>query len=138
MTEACATRPSGFVGLIRKLWAVRFLRFLVIGGINTAFGFSVYTVAILLGLHFAIAGLLSTVLGVLFNFKTSGKLVFDSHDNKLIFRFFAVYAVQYAFGVFVVWALVLAGLPKIAAGAVLLVPAAIFAFALQRKFVFTA
>ena len=70
----------------------QFIRFLIIGGVNTVFAYSVYAVSIFIGLHYTLAALAQTVLGTLFSFKTMGCLVFDNPDNKLIFKFIAVYA----------------------------------------------
>ena len=69
----------------------QFIRFLIIGGVNTLFAYFIYVVAIFIGLHYTLAALLQTVLGTLFSFKTMGCLVFDNPDNKLIFKFVAVY-----------------------------------------------
>lgn len=130
-------RPRGVMGLWNWFWGKRFLRFLVVGGLNTLFGFGCYVALVSLGLHYVLAVLLGTILGVLFNFQTTRKLVFASHDNRLIFRFFAVYVVQYATNIGLLSALVSAGFSKIVAGAILVLPMALFSFVLQRKFVFT-
>lgn len=39
------------------------------------------------------AVVISTVLGVLFNFKTTGVLVFNNHDNRLLFKFILNYCI---------------------------------------------
>ena len=75
------------------------IKFLIVGIINTIWGYSVYALFIYLGCDYKIASLVATILGVLFNFKTTGKLVFNSHDNRLIFKFVAVYAILYFFGI---------------------------------------
>lgn len=68
------------------------IRFLIIGGVNTVFAYSVYALFIFIGLHYTLAVLLSTIIGICFSFKTLGSLVFDNPNNSLIFKFFAVYA----------------------------------------------
>ena len=70
----------------------QFIRFGVIGVINTAFAYTVYAVAIFFGAHYTVAVLLSTVLGICFSFKTMGNFVFDNPDNTLIFKFILVYS----------------------------------------------
>lgn len=65
------------------------VKFLLVGGLNTLFGYAVFAVLISTGLHYTIAVFIGTLIGVLFNFKTTGKLVFDSQDNTLIWKFFA-------------------------------------------------
>ena len=80
--------------------------------------------------------MISTVLGVLFNFKSYGTLVFGSHDNRLILRFVLVYGVCYLVGLVpLAWAKS-HGVPILAMAAICALPMAGLAFALQRAFVF--
>ena len=46
----------------------QFMKFIFIGGINTLFGYGVYLFFLFFGLNFAIAALVSTILGIIFNF----------------------------------------------------------------------
>lgn len=73
----------------------QFIKFLFVGAFNTAFAYGVYALFIWLGLHYTLAVFLSTVIGICFSFKTLGAWVFDNKDNRLIFKFFAVYALCY-------------------------------------------
>ena len=73
----------------------QFLRFILVGGVNTAFGVGVYCLAIFVGLPYFIATLLSNVSGVCFNFITTGNLVFRNNDPRLIFRFVTAYVIIY-------------------------------------------
>ncbi|MHC5824813.1 MAG: GtrA family protein, partial [Nostoc sp.] len=43
----------------------RFIRFLIVGGINTLFGYSLFALLILLNFHYEIAALISTACGIL-------------------------------------------------------------------------
>ncbi|MBS4759614.1 MAG: GtrA family protein [Clostridium sp.] len=70
-----------------------FVKFVLVGILNTLFGYCAYAVLLFLGLHYSLAVILSTIAGVLFNFKTTGTLVFQNRNNGLIFKFFAVYAI---------------------------------------------
>jgi len=116
----------------------RFAKFLVVGVLNTAFGYSIYAALIYLGLHVSVAILIGTILGILFNFRTTGQLVFGSRDNRLFVRFVAVYAILYVLNVAGVEALLLAGVGKYLAGALMLVPMALLAFILNKTLVFDA
>jgi hypothetical protein len=81
---------------------------------------------------------LSTTAGVLFNFKSYGTLVFKSHDNRLLGRFAAVYAVLYALNLIpLAWAK-RNGVSLIVAGAVVALPMAALGFFLNRRYVFGA
>jgi putative flippase GtrA len=114
----------------------RFFRFLVVGGVNTAFGYSVFAALILLRVPYPVAALLSTVAGVLFNFKSYGTFVFGSHDNRRIFRFFAVYGICYLVGLIpLAWGKA-HGISFLIIAAVFALPMAALSFALNRHFVF--
>ena len=67
----------------------QFIRFLIIGTLNTAFAYGLYALFIFVGCHYALAVFLSTVIGICFSFKTLGTFVFDNPDNRLIFKFFS-------------------------------------------------
>jgi putative flippase GtrA len=67
----------------------------MVGLINTIFGYSIYGLAILFGLHYSFALLIATILGVLFNFKTIKVMVFKSQKKNIFLRFVLVYAIVY-------------------------------------------
>ena len=102
------------------------------------FGYGVYALLILLDVPYPIAVFLSTTAGVLFNFKSYGTFVFNSHDNRLLGRFAAVYAVLYVVNLIpLAWAK-RNGVSLIVAGAVVALPMAALGFLLNRRFVFGA
>ncbi len=114
----------------------RFIRFLIVGGINTAFGYGIFALLIFLKVHYAIAALLATILGVLFNFKTTGRLVFGSKDNGLIFKFVGVYAIIYAINTATLGVFNFFKVYMYLAGAVMILPMAMVAFVLNKSLVF--
>lgn len=61
--------------------------FLIIGVINTIFGYSVFAIFLFLHVPDYMAVILSTALGLLFNFKTTGIFVFKNKNNKLLLKF---------------------------------------------------
>lgn len=73
----------------------KFIRFIFVGVLNTLFGYGVYCLMILLGCSYIWATLVSQVLGVLFNFITTGNLVFEKNDKRLIFKFILSYIITY-------------------------------------------
>lgn len=121
---------------MRRLLRHRMVKFLAVGVLNTAFGYGVFALLLWLGLHYSAAALFATVLGVLFNFKTTGVLVFGSRDNRKIGRFVAVYGVVYGANVAGLWLLTQAGLNAYVGGLVLILPLALLAYFLQSKYVF--
>jgi putative flippase GtrA len=114
----------------------RFIKFLFVGGINTLFGYGLFSLFIYLHLHYSIASLLATILGVLFNFKTTGNLVFKSNDNRLLFRFIVVYVVYYLLNILFLKIIQSFGMNLYVSGAILILPLAIISFVLNSKFVF--
>lgn len=114
----------------------QFIRFLLVGVINTLFGYGIYAFLVLVGVHFALAALLSTILGVLFNFKTTGALVFKSNDNQLIIKFFVVYGILYLLNVAGIYVLSTVNVNHQAGGAIMLLPMAILGFVLNKYYVF--
>jgi len=65
----------------------RFVRFLLVGTLNTAFSYLVYALLLLVGLHYAAANLGAVVLGIIFSFKTQGVLVFRDPRNALFAKY---------------------------------------------------
>jgi putative flippase GtrA len=133
-------RPYFELGDMRKLTSfaqIRFIRFLAVGVLNTIFGYACFAAFIYAGLHYALALLAATVLGVLFNFKTISTLVFDSHANHLIARFAACYSVVYGINTALLTGFRAAGVHSPLIGqAVLVLPMAVLAYVLNRRYVF--
>lgn len=73
----------------------QFLVFLIVGSINTVFGYSIFCLFIFLKMHYVLASLLATIMGIIFNFRTTGRIVFKSMDNTLFLRFLWVYVALY-------------------------------------------
>ncbi|MBN1532965.1 MAG: GtrA family protein [Spirochaetes bacterium] len=113
-----------------------FIRFLIVGGFNTLFGYSIYAFIIFIGLHYSLAAFISTVLGILFSFKTTGLIVFQSHNNLLIFKYFGVYAVRYLLNVLGLIILCSYQINEYVGGAVLILPLGYLSFTLNKRFVF--
>lgn len=114
----------------------QFIRFLFVGGINTLFGYGCFVFFIFTGAHYSVAVLLSTICGILFNFKTTGVIVFRNSDNNLIFRFVIVYGIIYFCNVAGLKWLIMNNINTYIAGASLLLPMAFLSFILQKKIVF--
>ena len=81
--------------IFRLVQQHQFLRFLLTGGLNTLFAYSMFALFTYLGCHYTLACLLTTVLGICFNYKTMGKLVFTDTTNALFSRFCLVYLFSY-------------------------------------------
>jgi putative flippase GtrA len=111
-------------------------RFFSIGVVNTAFGYGVYCLLIAIGLPFPIAGLFALVLGIVWSFVTTGKVVFRRTLQGRFHRYVAVWAVIYIINVLAVWIGIRFGLNAYLAGASASLPTILAAFLLQHYFVF--
>jgi putative flippase GtrA len=121
---------------MRECEKKRFVLFLFVGGINTLFGYSLYALFLFLKFHYAIASLMATIGGILFNFKSTGTIVFKNNNNKLLFRFVSVYIITYLLNVMCLKVFSSFNANMYVAGAILLLPMGLIAFMLQKKFVF--
>ncbi|MDD5456362.1 MAG: GtrA family protein [Candidatus Margulisbacteria bacterium] len=121
---------------IKNILEVRFIRFLLTGVLCAIFGYSVYALFIILGVHYTIASFCSTFIGILFNFKVYGKLVFNSKNNKLIFRFFLSYGISYIINIGLLAIFNIFHINMLVAGAILLFPMGIISYLLQKNIVY--
>jgi putative flippase GtrA len=114
----------------------RLLRFLVVGGLNTAFSYGIYALLLFVGLNYAVANFAALVAGILFGFKTTGTLVFDNPDNRLLGRFVVCWMLIYLVNVACITALLEVGIDKYLAGALPIPAIAALSYAGQKYFVF--
>lgn len=118
------------------LWRHQLLRFLLVGGLNTLFSYAIYAGLIFLGAHFSLANLAALVLGILFSFKTQGRLVFRNPDNRLIGRFFLAWSLIYLATIGVIGLGIRLGLSSYIAGLAALPFSTVLSYGAQKYFVF--
>lgn len=124
------------INLFYRFWNNQFFRFLFIGGMNTLFGYSLFSILVFFKIHYSLALFIATIIGVIFNFKTVGVIVFKNGQNSKIFRFIMVYIVLYILNLAIVASLKMMDMNIYAAGAVALMPVAVTGYFLNRLFVF--
>ncbi len=112
------------------------VKFILVGGLNTLFGYSCYALFVFMGMSYPLALLLSTCLGALFNFKTIGKMVFANANNERFLKFVAVYAGIYLFNIALIKSLESFTSNLYFAGLIVMIPAAILSFVLNKYVVF--
>lgn len=113
-----------------------FTKYVVVGGVNTVFGYGIFALLIYFGLAYPVALFIATVLGIAFNFKSTGIFVFQSHDNRLIFRFVAVYFLIYLINLIGLKILSEEGLGMYYAAGIMLPIMALVGFIANKKLVF--
>jgi putative flippase GtrA len=112
----------------------RLMRFLFTGMLNTAVGYSIYFVGLTLGAKPAIALAVATALGALFNYFSTGRLVFQSRGMSRLPRFILAYVVIYGFNLLLLQtALTLGAAPWLAQ--ILVLPIVVIASYLLLNFV---
>ena len=129
--------PGQLAAWLRKPEARRFVRFLFIGGVNTLVGYLIFAALILVGLPTPAAVVVGTILAVLFNFFSTGTVVFQNASGRLLPRFVGVYVAQMGLNIAAMAVLEKAGFHPLIGGALLLLPLAVFTYLAMRRFVFS-
>lgn len=125
-----------WLNLARTPHAMEFIRFIAVGMLNTAFGYAIYSVAVLLGAGPALALAIAMIFGVTFNFFTTGRLVFREKAGGIFPRFVLGYLVVYGVNLGLLHLTGMLGLGPLLAQALALPPTVIFTFALMKFVVF--
>ena len=116
---------------------IQFLRFLVVGALNTLFGYSVFAALVLAGVADMPALILTYVVGVSFNFMTTRRLVFASAGGWAAFaRFVLAYVAIYFFNLALYKGAAALCAGPLLAQALCLPPVAVFSFLLFKLHVF--
>ena len=114
----------------------RFMRFLVVGGVNTLFGFAVYIIAIIAGATVWFALLASMVAGTGFNFFTTGGYVFRELSFTRFPRFIICYLFVYGINLVLIELLSMWLSDKVLSQFILIFPMAVLSYFIMVRFVF--
>jgi putative flippase GtrA len=120
----------------RDLWS--FLRFLVSGGLNTAFAYTIFAFAILSGLHYAVAAFLGGVVPIFSGYLLQRHIVFRFEGAGRLYRFIATFFLVYMTNIGLITALQGSGFPGdiYSMGLVAVAVSSILGFSLNRYVVF--
>lgn len=116
--------------------AWQFIRFLLVGVLNTAFGYVVYAIGVLAGLYPEAALAIAFVCGVLFNYVTTGRLVFRSGRAHAFPRFVVVYIALYGINVLALRLIIGMGAGPLLAQALVVPPIVLCTFVLLKLVVY--
>lgn len=122
--------------LFSPMLTKEFIKFLLVGGLNTLFGYALFALLLALGLYYPWALLIATCIGVLFNFKSTGKLVFKNSDNSLLLRFILLYIFIYLFNLAAIKILDLLIHNLYWSGLLAMGPSAVLSYYCSKKYVF--
>ena len=112
------------------------IRFILVGLLNTGFSYLIYAFFLFTGIGYQLANLLAVVIGILFSFKTQGKLVFGNSDNRLLGRFILSWVFIYSCVIFLIGRFMSWGFNAYVAGALALPFSVVLSYLAQRYFVF--
>lgn len=112
------------------------VNFILVGIVNTIFGYIAYAFFVYIGFQYILATAFATVLGILFNFKTISKFVFQAYDNRLIFKFVSVYFLVFSCNIGIIKICKILGFNDYVSGFIALFPCAIISFILNKLYVY--
>lgn len=139
MTDALA-KPGRLARLARTIAGERrrLLAFLAVGMINTVVGYGLFAALFLTLQSYRTAAVLAFILGVIFNFFSTGRLVFNSRRGSALLPFVAGYLVILGANLALLEILVAAGLNALIAQAVSLPFLVAASYLINSRMVFRA
>lgn len=135
-------RPSfggasrGLPALSRRALSLRPVRFVLVGGLNTLFGYGLFVIFFLIGHHRQISLVLATAIGAIFNFFTVGRLVFASRGIRMLPPFLVGYAVALGANMALLEGLARIGLPTLLAQGIAMPMVVVVSYLTNRYGVF--
>ncbi len=121
---------------IRTSTAIQFTKFLAVGVLNTAFGYGVFALLIFAGVRPMPSLAITYVVGVTFNFITTGRFVFDHLHRSALLRFIAAYVVVFLVNAGLYEILAASGITPLVAQAICLPIMAVLSFFIFKFHVF--
>ena len=70
-----------------KMFNLRFIRFLFVGGFNTLLSMGIFSLLYYIGLHYTVATFITFIIGIIISFNGHKYFTFSSKSKK-IYRFF--------------------------------------------------
>lgn len=80
---------------LAKATQKQFTVFLFVGAINTIFGYSIFYFFIFLNLSYYLSFLIASLFGLIFNFMTTGRIVFKSKNIRLFYKYILTSIILY-------------------------------------------
>lgn len=106
------------------------------GGLNTMLNYGIYTLLLYLGLDYSLATTVAFIAGLIINFKTHGRFVFNSQSNRPFFLYVVSWLGIYITNLWLLGLLIEKGVNSYLAGALMIPPIAILSFFILKLVVF--
>jgi putative flippase GtrA len=136
MTPAQSPETRALAAVRSAFRAYRPLRFLIVGGFNTALCYLVYAGLVWAGMAVWTANFGALLFGIGVSFLTQGRIVFGNKDPRRFVRFLASWLVIYAVQTAALEMLVRHGVGPFAAGLIVLPATAVASYFVQKRIVF--
>lgn len=127
---------KGTARSISRWWSLRWVRFCLVGILNTAASYALYCLLLAVGLNYVFASLGSLALGIVFSYTTHSAFVFRQTSSDRFLRYLAVWAALYGLNVAILTVLLDLGCGPYLAGAINLPSMVLLSYVAQRFFVF--
>jgi putative flippase GtrA len=132
--SAFARVVDGVRGLIARH---QFIRYLVVGGLNTALAYLIFAALLLAGLDYKWASLLQLLIGLAISFTTQGTLVFQNATRWTFAKYVIAWGFLYLFNIGLIKLLMTgASISAYLAGAIALVPVTLLSYVVLKFAVF--
>lgn len=122
--------------LVRLRPSAQFIRFVIVGTVNTAVGYLIFLAALAVCPSTLSALVVSTILAVAFNFVSHGHYVFRSVELRRVWRFCLTYGLVFAYNAVGLRLLEQCAIAPQIGGLLLLPGAVLISYALNSRFVF--
>lgn len=123
-------------GILSK-FEKKFVKYLFVGFMNTVFSYIIYAIIVTITGRATLSLGISYVICVLFNFQTTGRIVFQNKDNSLLIKFILCYLTTFFINRYALDTMVnTIGMDKYLSQALLVFPIAMISFLLLKFFVF--
>lgn len=120
----------------KKFLSGKFVRFLFVGGLNTMLNYGIYALLIYFGLGYSLATTVAFISGLVINFKTQGRFVFNSNSNRPFFLYVTSWLGIYMTNLWLLGLLIANGMDSYLAGALMVPPIAVLSFFVLKYLVF--
>lgn len=119
-----------------NLFSLEFIKYIVIGGLNTLFYYTCYSLLIYFNFSYILAVFLATFLTSIISFKSFGTYVFYNKDNKLFYKFILLTLVNYLLNIFFISIFSQYGLSYYLAGLISAIIVALNSFLINKFVIF--
>ena len=114
----------------------RFIKYVLVGILNTTFSYSLYSIFLYIGIKYQIANLLALAFGIIFSFTTQGTIVFNNATKITFIKFVLAWISIYSLNITLIGLLIRAPMSPYLAGAIAIFPVTFLSYFILKVIVF--